>query len=90
MDVFGFFCSLIGLALYLWLCYYLAEQFYEAAKAKGYSDKKYFWITFWLGPIGYWLIIALPDRGAPAAVPTTDAENPVISNAPLYDELPEL
>ena len=90
MDVFGFFCSLIGLALYLWLCYFIAEQFYEAAKAKGYSDKKYFWITFWLGLIGYCLIIALPDRGAPAAVPVAGTEQPVISNALLYDELPEL
>jgi hypothetical protein len=47
-----------------WLCIslYLAEQFYEVAKEKGYDDRKYFQICFWLGLPGYLLVIALPNR----------------------------
>lgn len=60
----------------LWLAWYLANQFYEVAVEKGHADKKYFWISFWLGAIGYLLVIALPDRG----------------NTPqaISDELPDL
>ena len=55
--------SLIVLALVIWLIWYIAKQFEEAAQKKGYTQKKYFWICFFLGAIGYLLVIALPDRG---------------------------
>lgn len=45
------------------LSYFVAQWFYEVTEEKGYHDKKYFWICFWLGVIGYLLVIALPDRG---------------------------
>ena len=35
--------------------FFLAGQFAEAAAAKGYQDRKYYWICFWL-------VIALPNR----------------------------
>ena len=54
---------LIILALFIWVEWYIAKQFSEAAKAKGYHDSKYFWICFWLTFVGYLLVIALPDRG---------------------------
>ena len=62
----------------LGLCvsFFLAGQFFEAAKAKGYNDKKYYWICFWLGLGGWLLVCALPDRGN--SVPA------------ISDELPEL
>ena len=67
---------LIILAFLIWVEWYIAKQFAEAAKAKGYNDSKYFWICFWLTFVGYLLVIALPDRGNVV---------PMIS-----DELPDL
>lgn len=67
---------LLLLAAILVLSYYLASCFAEAAKDKGYGDRKYFWICFWLGFVGYLLVCALPDKHkAASAVP---------------DELPDL
>lgn len=67
---------LVVLALYFVLLYFIAKWFFEVVEEKGYHDKKYFWICFWLGLPGWLLVIALPSR-----------ENtvPVIS-----DELPDL
>ena len=90
MDILFY---LIILGLYLWLCWFIANQFYDVAKAKGYYDKKYFWITFWLGPVGYALIIALPDRAATMvnSMHNIPANNIAPSNiTALYDELPDL
>lgn len=53
---------LLLLAFIVALDYFIAKWFCEAAQEKGYHDKKYFWICFLLGAIGYLLIIALPDR----------------------------
>lgn len=67
---------LIGCIIGLCILYYIAKQFFEVAKAKGYNDSKYLWICFWLGLPGWLLVCALPDRGNSV---------PVIS-----DELPDL
>ena len=67
---------LVGTCLGLWVLWYMAKQFYEVAKAKGYYERKYLWICFWLTFMGYLLVIALPDRGN-------------ISQTAL-DELPEI
>lgn len=48
---------------YFILNHYLAVCFAEAAEAKGHREPKYFWLCFWLGFIGYLLVIALPDHG---------------------------
>lgn len=40
----------------------IAKCFYEAAEEKGFPEKKYFWICLLLPPVGYLLVIALPDR----------------------------
>lgn len=57
-----FLIYLLILAFWIWIAWYLANQFYEAAQEKGYHDRKYFWICFWLGYPGYLLVIALPNR----------------------------
>lgn len=42
--------------------YYIANEFFAVASAKGYTEKKYFWICFWLGLPGWLLVIALPAK----------------------------
>ncbi len=46
--------------------WYLAGEFHRAAVARGWPQKKYFWICFLLPIAGYLLVLALPDRGGPA------------------------
>lgn len=65
----------IGVFL-LWLDWLIANWFFEAAQEKGYQDRKYLWICFWLSFVGYLLVIALPDRGNTQQV--------------ISDELPDL
>lgn len=64
MDGMGIiiFFILVASCLLIWLWYWIAKQFYQAAIDKGYDDQKYLWITFLLGFIGCALVIALPDR----------------------------
>ena len=71
-----FLIYLLILAFWIWAAWYLSNQFYEVAQAKGYDDRKYFWICFWFALPGYLLVIALPNR----------------SNAlqTMSDELPDL
>ena len=46
--------------------WFVAKEFYKAAVARGWPQKKYFWICFLLPCAGYLLVLALPDRGGPA------------------------
>lgn len=59
----GAIITLIVCVALLILYWFVAKWFFEVAEAKGYHNKKYFWICFWLSFIGYLLVIALPDRG---------------------------
>lgn len=70
------FLYLLLIAIIVWVLWYISKCFFEAANAKGYYSKKYFWLCFLLGFVGYLLVIALPDRGATKQV--------------VLDELPEL
>ena len=56
--------SVITLAITLWINYLISKEFYKAACDKGYTKKKYLWLPFWLGIVGYALVIALPDRSS--------------------------
>lgn len=42
--------------------YLLANECYKIACAKGYWQRKYFWITFFIRDVGLLMVIALPDR----------------------------
>lgn len=69
---------LLSVAAALAVSWFVAQEFYKAAVAKGWPDKKYFWLCFLLTFAGYLLVAALPDRGGPAQGSFTS------------DELPEL
>ena len=51
--------AIIGITINLVLCF----NFAQFADSKGYSFKKYFWICFFFGMIGYAWVAALPDMG---------------------------
>lgn len=69
----------IFLALVIYLDYYIAKQFESVAKNKGYTERKYFHLCFWLGLVGYLLVIALPDRGLTHANTTNAPTNNNVS-----------
>ena len=48
------------------ISWFLASEFYKASVARGWPQKKYFWICFLLPFAGYLLVLTLPDRGGPA------------------------
>ena len=57
------FTSLVVAIVAIWIAWLIAKEFYAAANVKGYYEEKYLWICFFLGVIGYLLVVALPDRG---------------------------
>lgn len=54
---------IIAAILLLVINAFMAVEFYKAASAKGWGQRKYFWLAFLLTFAGYILIAALPDRG---------------------------
>ena len=54
---------IIAAILLLAINAFMAVEFYKAAFAKGWGQRKYFWLAFLLTFAGYILIAALPDRG---------------------------
>ena len=66
-SIFSNYLVLIALALVVvisilinWL---ISSCFYDVAEAKGFPKKRYFWMSFFFGFIGWFLVLALPDRG---------------------------
>lgn len=68
---------LILIAVIFLVAYYAGKEFERIAAMKGFVDKKFFWWTFFLPPVGMLMVIALPDRvGARAAAPVQDEQLP--------------
>lgn len=76
---------LVGLVVALCVQHYVARQFYRIAREKGWDERKFYWLSFLLGATGWLLVVALPDRNAPAVVAA-----PVSSKQVISDELPPL
>lgn len=64
MDIAAFYIFLIivVVAIFIKLNSYIAGCFYDAAKEKGFDSRRYFWIPFWFGIVGYLLVVALPNK----------------------------
>lgn len=60
----GLLIFVLLIIAFILICFF-SQWFYEVACFKGYPERKYFWICFWFGPIGYLLVAALPDHGNP-------------------------
>lgn len=74
----------IAAVLYLVLAYFIAAEFGSIAEAKGHPKGKYTAWSFFCGPVGWFMVVALPDR---AAAPAVSA----VSAAPAApEELPDL
>lgn len=65
--MFSFLLLLLVLVPFI-IAWFAAKEFYEIAKMKGHFEKKYFWWCFWIGMIGWPMVIALPDRGATSGI----------------------
>ena len=76
---------LIFLAAIVWLVlwYFIAKEFENIAEIKGFYGKKYFWWTFFLGPIGMLMVVALPSKAK------TTQQVPE-ETAVIEDDLPEI
>ena len=55
---------ILGAIMGLVLNIIFSIMFQNAAEEKGWMSKKYFWLCFFFGVIGYCLVAALPDRRA--------------------------
>ena len=55
--------KLVLVVLIYGISWFAAGEFFKLAEDKGYHDKKYFWWTFLLLPVGALMIVAMPDRG---------------------------
>ena len=53
---------MLGVCVGLVISYLIANEFYQIAIMKGFNESKYLWISFFLGVVGYLLVIALPDK----------------------------
>lgn len=70
IEILGFLILLV----YLVIHGIIARKFEEIAQLKGHSG--YFWWCFWLGPAGWLMVAALPDRNAaPSATQAPQASD---------------
>lgn len=83
---------IIAILIIFVLFHKIAYTFYFIAEMKGYSDKKYYWWTFWLFPIGAAMVIALPDKKNFDRLVSAIGNNSISQEITkeVADELPEL
>ncbi len=54
--------AIIVVSIYFIIQYLIASTFYQIACQKGHEERKYFHFCFWLGIVGWLMVVALPDR----------------------------
>lgn len=53
---------ILCLIVELILAIFIAKEFENIAEMKGHYGRKYFWWSFWLGLVGWLMVIALPNK----------------------------
>ena len=48
--------------IWIIVSWFVAEEFQRIAAIKGFYESRYFWWCFLFGPIGWLMVIALPDH----------------------------
>lgn len=61
MDGFLLLLSFLLMIIGVAVAVFAAFEFYSIAKMKGHDNPKYFWWSFLLGPVGWMMVIALPN-----------------------------
>ena len=61
-DMFVIGAIISSSVLLLFLNVLLANEFYDIASKKGFTESKYFWYSLLFGILGFMLVVALPDR----------------------------
>ena len=85
MEIMIIFGSILGIVVWI----LVAAEFQHIAALKGYDEVKYFLWTFFLGPIGMMMVIALPQEIKIPVAPAPIVQAPP-AEAPLSDELPDI
>lgn len=57
--------SLLTLAAWIAVVIFISKEFEHIAVLKGHDGRRYFWWTFFLGPVGMLMVIALPTVSRP-------------------------
>ena len=79
--------AVVGGIVALILLHYISNLFYLVAVEKGWDERKFYWLSFFFGFVGWMLVIALPDRnGTPVVINDRGAS----ARREIRDELPPL
>lgn len=74
----------VGIFVVILLNFFISTMFQKAAESKGFHGPAYFWAPFLCSIAGYFLIMALPDRGKTEAE-SADGVSERINNRQLDD-----
>lgn len=84
-DIIKTILLIYSLPIILWLIAFfvgivirimLSSYFYEIACEKGFEEKRYFWVPFLFGIVGFIMVAALPDRGMEYEITPTVPNKP--------------
>ena len=89
---------LVGLVILIVINSLIAGEFANIAEEEGFERRRYWHFCFWLGFIGYLIVIALPNRKlaelskalADLKIESVDSKTAVSAKKPAANYLPEL
>ncbi|MEG1945452.1 MAG: hypothetical protein RR058_08550 [Oscillospiraceae bacterium] len=97
-DGFAIVLSLVFLGIAIAINCLIAGEFANIAEEKGFERRRYWHFCFWLGFVGYAIVIALPNRKiaelskalAGLKVAAADGNPSANTSKPAANYLPEL